>query len=62
MKVLNQGIIWSVSIMIKELLLSKILKNRIVFFENDGEYHLINDIFFDEGVMICKYVNREKED
>ena len=39
--------------MIKEWLLSKILKNKIVFFEQDNEYKLINDIEFD-GVCYGK--------
>ena len=46
--------------MIKEWLLARILKNRVVFFENDGEYHLINDIYFDDGVMICSYYERKE--
>ena len=40
--------------MIKEWLLARILKNKIVFFEEDNEYKLINDIYFDDGVVICK--------
>ena len=43
-------------IVIKEWLLSQILRNKIVFFEEDNEYKLINDICFDDGVMICKFV------
>ena len=46
--------------MIKEWLLAKILKNKIVFFENDGEYHLINDIWFEDDVVICKYYPRKE--
>lgn len=48
--------------MIKEWLLARILKNRVVFFENDGEYHLINDIYFDEGIVICSYYDRKSID
>ena len=48
--------------MIKEWLLARILKNRVVFFENDGEYHLINDIYFDEGTVICSYYDRKSID
>ena len=46
--------------MIKEWILSKILKNKIVLFEKDNEYHLINDIYFDDGVMICSYSERSE--
>ena len=43
--------------MIKEWLLAQILKNKVVLFENSkGEYEPINDIYFDDGVMICKFV------
>ena len=42
--------------MIKEWLLARILKNKIVFFENSkGEYTVINDIYFDDGMVICSY-------
>lgn len=41
-------------IVIKEWLLAQILRKKIVFFEEDNEYKLINDIYFDEGVVICK--------
>lgn len=40
--------------MIKEWLLAKILRNKIVFFEQDNQYILINDIYFDGDVVICK--------
>ena len=40
--------------MIKEWLLAKILRNRVVLFEKDSQYFVINDIYFDDGVMICK--------
>ena len=40
--------------MIKEWILSKILKNKIVFFEKDNQYYVINDIYFDGDVVICK--------
>ena len=40
--------------MIREWLLARILKGKMVFFEEDKEYKLINDIYFDDGVMICK--------
>lgn len=47
-------------IVIKEWLLARILKNKVVLFENEnGEYEIINDIYFDDGVMICKFVVRE---
>lgn len=48
--------------MIKEWLLARILKNKVVFFENDGKYHLINDIYFDEGTVICSYYDRKSID
>lgn len=42
--------------MIKEWLLARILNGKIVFFEEDNEYKLINDIYFDNGqdVVICR--------
>jgi len=40
--------------MIKEWLLRQILRNRIVLFDNNNEFVVINDIYFDDGVMICK--------
>ena len=40
--------------MIREWLLAKILRNRVVLFEKDNQYFVINDIYFDDGVMICK--------
>lgn len=40
--------------MIKEWLLARILRNRIVLFEHENQYFVINDIYFDDGVMICK--------
>ncbi len=46
--------------MIKEWLLTKILKNKIVFFEQDNEYHLINDIYFDGDIVICSYYERKR--
>ena len=46
--------------MIKEWLLSLILKNKIVFFEKDNEYHLINDIMFYGDTMICTFYDRDK--
>ena len=46
--------------MIKEGLLSKILKNKIVFFEQDNEYKLINDIEFDGDVVVCSYYERKE--
>ena len=46
--------------MIREWLLARILKNKVVLFENkNGEYETINDIYFDDGVMICKFVVKE---
>ena len=53
--------------MIKEWLLARILRNKIVFFEEDNEYKLINDIYFDneQDVVICKktdlfkWINRD---
>lgn len=41
--------------MIKEWLLSKILGNKTVFFKQDDEYLLINDIYFDDDVVIMTY-------
>ena len=41
--------------MIKEWLLARILKGKIVLFEKDNEFQVINDIYFDDGVMICSY-------
>lgn len=41
-------------IVIKEWLLARILKNKIVLFENENQYFVINDIYFDDGVVICK--------
>ena len=46
--------------MIKEWLLARILKNKIVFFEQDNGYHLINDIYFDGDVMVCSYYERKE--
>lgn len=40
--------------MIKEWLLAQLLRNRVVLFEKDNQYFIINDIYFDDGVMICK--------
>lgn len=40
--------------MIKEWLLRQILRNRMVLFDNNNEFIVINDIYFDDGVMICK--------
>lgn len=53
--------------MIREWLLAQILRNKIVFFEEDNEYKLINDIYFDneQDVVICKktdlfkWINRD---
>lgn len=46
--------------MIKEWLLSKILGNKTVFFKNkDDEYLLINDIYFDDDVVIMTYEKHE---
>lgn len=47
--------------MIKEWLLRQILRNRIVLFEHGQEYTVINDIYFDDGVMICKNINWESD-
>ena len=52
---------------IKEWLLTRILRNKIMFFEEDNEYKLINDIYFDneQDVVICKktdlfkWINRD---
>lgn len=46
-------------LMIKEWLLKQILRNRIVLFEHEQEYTVINDIYFDDGVMICKKTDME---
>lgn len=40
--------------MIKEWLLAKILRNRVVLFEKDNQFFVINDIYFDDGVVIMK--------
>lgn len=48
--------------MIKEWLLARILKNKVVFFENDGKYHLINDIYFDGDTVVCSYYDRKSLD
>lgn len=42
--------------MIKEWLLARILKGKTVFFEENNEYKLINDIYFDneQDIVICK--------
>lgn len=41
--------------MIREWLLKQILRNRMVLFDNNNnEFIVINDIYFDDGVMICK--------
>lgn len=45
--------------MIKEWLLRQILRNRIVLFEYEQEYIVINDIYFDDGIVICKNTNWE---
>lgn len=41
-------------IVIKEWLLARILRNKIVLFEKENQYFLINDIYFEDGVVICK--------
>ena len=38
--------------MIKEWLLRQILRNRIVLFEHEQEYTVINDIYFDDVNVI----------
>ena len=43
--------------MIKEWLLAKILRNRIVLFEHEEQFFVINDIYFDDGVVVCKNTN-----
>ena len=48
--------------MIREYLLSKILNGKIVFFEQDNEYKLINDIEFDGDVVICRYYEFRRVD
>lgn len=48
--------------MIKEWLLAKILKNKIVFFSDGKEYHLINDIMFDGDTVICCFYEENKID
>ena len=47
--------------MIKEWLLRQILRNRIVLFDNNKEFVVINDIYFDDGVMICKKTDLKEE-
>lgn len=47
--------------MIKEWLLKQILRNRMVLFDNNNnEFIVINDIYFDDGVMICKKTDLEE--
>lgn len=42
-------------IVFKEWLLAQILRNKVVLFENKNrEYERINDIYFDDGVVVCK--------
>ena len=41
-------------IVFKEWLLAKILRNRVVLFEHENQYFVINDIYFDDGVVVCK--------
>ena len=51
--------------MIKEWLLAKILKNRVVFFKDkNDEFLLVNDIYFDDeaNVVILTYENRRIDD
>lgn len=40
--------------MIKEWLLARILKGKIVLFEQDNEFTVINDIYFGDGIVICR--------
>ena len=47
--------------MIKERILTRLLKNKIIFFEKDREYHLINDIEVDGNVIVCSYYDRSDE-
>lgn len=48
--------------MIREWLLAKILKGRIVLFDDGKTIHRINDIYFDDGVVICKFDKRWEYD
>ena len=41
-------------IVFKEWLLAQILRNRVVLFEHENQYFVINDIYFDDGVVVCK--------
>jgi len=43
--------------MIREWLLAQILRNHIVLFEHEDQFFVINDIYFDEGVVVCKNTN-----
>lgn len=48
--------------MIREWLLARLLKGRIVLFDNGKAIHRINDIYFDDGVVMCKYDKRWEYD
>lgn len=43
--------------MIREWLLAQILRNHIVLFEHKDQFFVINDIYFDDGVVVCKNTN-----
>jgi len=46
--------------MIREWILGRLLKNKMLFFEDEeGGYHLINDILVDNNVVVCKYCERD---
>ena len=46
--------------MIREWLLAQILRNHIVLFEHEDQFFVINDIYFDDGVVICRKTNWEE--
>ena len=48
--------------MIKEWLLGQILRNKIVLFEHEQEYIVINDIYFGDGVVVCKHTDWKESD
>ena len=48
--------------MIREWLLAKLLKNRIVLFDDGKSIYRINDLYFDDGAVMCKYDERWEYD
>ena len=47
--------------MIREWLLAQLLKNKLLFFEKDGEYQFINTIMLDDDTVICSYTKEEED-